>query len=121
MSDPVVVPANRRGGFVLVNNNYRYVRNRTRSANITWRCCKKCCGAILKTNFFDVTDETATILGKNVYLDFHCFIFSFLCKNPVDNAAQSFLFLTCYIVTSAVLLLYQSQVIQLIHVFAFYC
>jgi hypothetical protein len=64
MTSPVIVPANRKGGVVLLQNNYRFVRNRVRSAKITWRCTDKSCGAILQTNFFDVHDEDARITGE---------------------------------------------------------
>jgi hypothetical protein len=66
MASAVIVPANRKGGIVLLQNNFRYVRNRTRPSKITWRCTEKSCGAIMQTNHFDFQDVNATIKGEKV-------------------------------------------------------
>lgn len=79
MNNPVVVPANRRGGYVLINDLYRFVRNRTRQTKITWRCTEKFCGAILQTNYFDVKDEQATILGKILHYFVRCIGSNIIC------------------------------------------
>jgi len=64
MSTTCVVPANRRGGSVLLHNNYRYVRNWKGRDKQTWRCTQTGCNTYVHTNLFDVGDENATINGK---------------------------------------------------------
>ena len=64
MSNCIIAPANRRGGFVLLCDKYRYVRNRTSNAKIIWRCTHSGCGSYLHTNLFDVKDSKAAINGK---------------------------------------------------------
>jgi len=66
MSNPIVVPANRKGGYALIHDDYRYVRNRKQKTNIIWRCTHNGCGSYLKTNLFDVTDNDAVIRGNFV-------------------------------------------------------
>lgn len=58
-----VVPANSRGGVVLLHNGYRYVRNWKSNQKQVWRCTETGCGAYLHTNLFDVTDDSAAING----------------------------------------------------------
>lgn len=50
MSRVEVVPANRKGGFVLLCDDFRYVRNKTGRDNLTWRCSEVGCGAYAHTN-----------------------------------------------------------------------
>jgi FLYWCH zinc finger domain len=64
MNNPVVVPANRKGGHVLLYDEHRYVRNKKTKLNLLWRCTHTGCNAYLKTNLFDVTDKDAVILGN---------------------------------------------------------
>lgn len=63
MTSPCVVPANRKGGFVLIVDKHRYVRNRQQKSNIIWRCTQPGCGSYLHTNLFDVSDFNASIRG----------------------------------------------------------
>jgi hypothetical protein len=48
-------------GCVLINNGYRYQRNWSSTAKITWRCFRPECRAYLKTNVFDVEDPDSRI------------------------------------------------------------
>ena len=59
-----IVPANRKGGFALVNDGFRYIRNRTLKTKIYWRCTHIGCGAFLDTNLFDITEEHPVIHGE---------------------------------------------------------
>ena len=47
------------GGRVLVNDGYRYQKNKTSNTSISWRCWKKTCRATLTSNIFDVFDDDA--------------------------------------------------------------
>jgi len=75
-SRPQVVPANSRGGIVLLADNFRYVRNRTSRVKIIWRCTTGGCGAYLHTNLFDVADDNPAINGKlqAIYFSSHVLI-----------------------------------------------
>ena len=52
---------NRKGGRVLVFNDFRYHKNRTTKRYIHWRCWRQSCNSMLTTNFFDVTAENVDI------------------------------------------------------------
>jgi FLYWCH zinc finger domain len=52
-----VVPANSRGGRVLIRNGYRYMRKSTSNTHIRWICTVTGCGAFVYTHFFDVHDN----------------------------------------------------------------
>ena len=64
MNNPCIVPANSRGGIVLLHNNYRYVRNWRSASKQIWRCTQTGCRAYLHTNVFDFTDNNAQINGR---------------------------------------------------------
>ena len=64
MANAQIVPANRRGGVILLNDNYRFVRNKKGRNNMIWRCTETGCGAYLHTNLFDINDDAAVINGK---------------------------------------------------------
>lgn len=59
----VIVPANRRGGRVLINDGYRFMRKSKSTVNLRWACTERTCSAILYTNLFDVFDDSAVIQG----------------------------------------------------------
>jgi len=62
-----IVPANSRGGRVLVHDGFRYAkRNKSKSA-IYWQCTTVSCRVNLHTNIFDFDDDT-TIRGKSMLL-----------------------------------------------------
>jgi len=60
---PEIVPANRRGGFALLHNEFRYVRRNKTKSTLYWQCSTTGCGAYLHTNLFDVSDDNAVING----------------------------------------------------------
>lgn len=64
MTSTQVVPANSRGGVVLLHEDYRYVRNWQSTDKRIWRCTHTGCGAYLQSNLFDVFDDNAAIQGK---------------------------------------------------------
>jgi FLYWCH zinc finger domain len=66
-----IVPGNRKGGFVLVHDGFRYIRNRSVKIKIHWRCTYKGCGSFLSTDLFDVRDEHAAIHGNFFILFFN--------------------------------------------------
>lgn len=59
-SMPSIVAGN-RGGKILVHDGFRYQKNRERNNAIYWRCWRSDCRTPMKTNVFDVEDETAVI------------------------------------------------------------
>jgi len=63
MSNPIVVPTNRKGGML---SSMMIIGNRKQKTNIIWRCTHNGCGSYLKTNLFDVTDNDAVIRGNFV-------------------------------------------------------
>ena len=63
MNSAVIVPANRKGGYALIFDKFRYVRNRKTKTNLWWRCSTAGCGACLKSNLFDLQDIGAVIQG----------------------------------------------------------
>jgi hypothetical protein len=48
-------------GFVLNNDGYRYQRNWSSNASISWRCFRQNCRAYVKTNVFEVESSNAAI------------------------------------------------------------
>jgi FLYWCH zinc finger domain len=70
------VPANSRGGIVLLHEDYRYVRNWKSQHKQIWRCTETGCGAYLHTNLFDVADDNAAINGKLRNLQATYFLFT---------------------------------------------
>ncbi|KAL8562527.1 hypothetical protein ACOMHN_045792 [Nucella lapillus] len=48
-------------GKILVHSGFRYHKNKQTANAIYWRCWRKACGASLKTNHFDVNEETPVI------------------------------------------------------------
>jgi hypothetical protein len=65
MDHTCVVPANSRGGRVLLHNGYRYTRKSKSCTQIRWICTENGCGAFVYTNFFDVFDNgEINIVGK---------------------------------------------------------
>lgn len=48
-------------GKILVHSGFRYHKNKETANAIYWRCWRKACGASLKTNHFDVNEETPVI------------------------------------------------------------
>ena len=72
-----VVPANSRGGVVLLNDDYRLIVTfvigkvvRTNYGGVHV-CTLTGCGSHSNTNLFDVTEENATINGMHTL----CFIY----------------------------------------------
>lgn len=55
-------------GQVLVNNGFRFQRNKCTKEKITWRCFRKDCRSYLTTRKFDIDDVNAviTVLKVNV-------------------------------------------------------
>jgi len=76
MSIARVVPANSRGGSVLLHDDYRYVRNWKNRNKQVWRCTQAGCGAYVHTNLFDVAADNATINGmfRNLQAIFYSFL-----------------------------------------------
>ena len=70
-----IVPANRKGGFVLVNDGFHYIRNRSIKTKIYWRCTHIGCRAFLDTNLFDVREEDPVIHGQFCVLKFVLFYY----------------------------------------------
>lgn len=58
-----VVPANSRGGRVLIYDGYRFMRKSKSASNLRWTCTVSTCRAILYTNLFDIFDDSAVITG----------------------------------------------------------
>lgn len=54
MDQTCIVPANSRGGRVLLHNGYRYVRKSKSKTEQRWVCTVTGCGAFVNTNLFDV-------------------------------------------------------------------
>lgn len=75
MNGPVLVPANRKGGYALIYDNFRYVRNRKTKTNLWWRCSNAGCGSYLKSNLFDVEDIGAVIQGI-LFMTIYTFLFT---------------------------------------------
>lgn len=50
-----------RGGKVLINQGFKYQKNRVRRETVHWRCWREECRVPLKTNLFDVDDPDARI------------------------------------------------------------
>lgn len=48
-------------GKILVHSGFRYQKNKNTANAIYWRCWRKICGASLKTNHFDVNEDTPVI------------------------------------------------------------
>ena len=48
-----IVPGARGIGKVLIHEGYKYHCNKISATNMSWRCWRKPCGAILRTNVFD--------------------------------------------------------------------
>ncbi|GFO30077.1 hypothetical protein PoB_005658200 [Plakobranchus ocellatus] len=48
-------------GKILVYGGFRYHKNKETAIAIYWRCWQKACGASLKTNVFDINEETPVI------------------------------------------------------------
>jgi FLYWCH zinc finger domain len=59
-----IVPANSRGGRVLVHDGYRYMRKGKSNTTLRWTCTESTCRAILHTNLLNVYDDNAVITGK---------------------------------------------------------
>ena len=70
INQPCIVPANRKGGVVLIHDNFRFVRNKKQKNNISWRCSKPTCSAYLQMNLFDVMDSNAVIQGTTTILPY---------------------------------------------------
>ena len=68
MNKTCVVPANSRGGLVLIHDGYRYARRNTGKAKMYWQCTETSCGSYLHSNRFDVHDDDARIGGKEIGL-----------------------------------------------------
>ena len=64
MDQTCVVPANSRGGKVLLNQGHRYLRKSTSTTQMRWICASQGCGAYLYTNFFDISDDQEVIVGE---------------------------------------------------------
>jgi FLYWCH zinc finger domain len=64
-----LVPADRKGGKVLMSDGFRYRRKSRPSAKFHWICTDNACGARLSTISFDYDREN--IVGK--YSIFHSF------------------------------------------------
>jgi len=63
MTDTCVVPANSRGGRILVHHGYRFVRKSKSKTQLRWICTVPTCCAFAYTNMFDVYDNDAPITG----------------------------------------------------------
>jgi FLYWCH zinc finger domain len=63
MNITCIVPANSRGGKVLVHDGYRFMRKGKSNSTLRWTCTESTCRAILHTNIFDVNDDNAVITG----------------------------------------------------------
>ena len=57
MNVTCVVPANSRGGRVLIRRGYRHVRKSQSKTEMRWICTAPGCGAFVYTNLFDVYDN----------------------------------------------------------------
>lgn len=57
MNHTCVVPANSRGGRVLLHDGFRYAKKSVSSSNIRWMCTVRGCNAYLYTDLFDISDE----------------------------------------------------------------
>lgn len=55
-------------GIVLINDGFRYQRNKSFVSMISWRCRRQDCRAILHTRTFDVDDQNAAIRVLKVSL-----------------------------------------------------
>ena len=78
MNGCFLVPANRKGGKVLLNNGFRYRRRSTTYDKYHWVCMDGTCGARLQTNKFNF-DGTDNIVG--MYL---CYCDLLLCSATVQ-------------------------------------
>ena len=63
MSCTCLVPTNRKGGTVLLHDNYRYRRKSKTARRFQWICSEKDCGAYLFTNCFDYDYDLEDIVG----------------------------------------------------------
>jgi hypothetical protein len=52
-----IVPANSRGGRILVHEGYEKVRKSTSASQMRWVCTVAGCSAYLYTDMFDVYDD----------------------------------------------------------------
>lgn len=50
-----------RGGKILINDGYRYQRNKTKTDKIYWRCWRTTCSAFLHTSVFDIEEDDPNI------------------------------------------------------------
>jgi hypothetical protein len=66
MSETCLVPANRKGGKVLISDGFRYRRKSANSRRFQWICTEAGCGAYLFTNCFDY--EREDIVGKGTFM-----------------------------------------------------
>ena len=58
-------------GKVLILNGFRYQKNKETASAIYWRCWRKECGSMAKTNYFDVNGEAPAIRVINESLHPH--------------------------------------------------
>jgi hypothetical protein len=52
-----IVPANSKGGRILLHEGFRYARKSASTSQMRWLCTAGGCSAYLYTDMFDVYDE----------------------------------------------------------------
>lgn len=75
MNETKLVPANSRGGTVLVHNGFRYTRRNKTVNKVYWQCTFTACGAYLHTNQFDVNDDSSIQGSLLIILQVIAFVF----------------------------------------------
>lgn len=70
MDRTCVVPANSRGGRVLLHNGYRFLRKSKTRTQHRWICSVNGCGSILISNLFDVYDENVRRITGNASITY---------------------------------------------------
>ena len=53
-------------GTVLINDSFRYHKNKVMRDSIAWRCWRKSCKAMLSSNKFDLTVNRPAIVIREV-------------------------------------------------------
>lgn len=66
MNQTCIVPANSRGGRILLHDGFRYARKSKSATQIRWICTVYGCRAYAYTNLFDVDDNDPHIAGKRI-------------------------------------------------------
>ena len=83
----------RRNSKVLVNDNFKYIKNKVTKTNIHWRCWRKTnCSGKVTTNIFDITSDNPDIQINNStphnHTDEHDMLYHMELKRSMDDAIE---------------------------------